>query len=245
MKKVISIIIILALVFGISTIAMANDAEENKTTEGSIEFRNGGVTIIPPDEDCCHCVGQSPCPGGCDDKDDPHPDGQPCECPCHDAIDKYKNFDLGGDLYFGSWIIGAYGRFISNNIAQTTARGTHTGLTVINRTPAGAEMRVEISDFYYPGHTVENPKIIAGAELTMMAIDNTPNLPIPGGASLEQLSNVMLEPYEAATPILRVPSGFAVRASWFGDLDILPGRAIHLGEAKATLTWTSMNVPGN
>ena len=250
MKKIISITIIITMLLGIATIAMANDSAD---TEGKIIFKDGEVIVLPPDDECCHCYCpdcgdgcaecDGPCDGKCGDCDDP------CDCPCHDATSEYKNFNVGDNLYFSTWTIGRGGIFDSFNEEQTTAQGKTTGVQVINQTSAVAKISVEVSQFIYEDQGailfegITQKPFLKGADLTLEQRGNAASLPA-FSPFVVQGNGIELIPDGAAVQILTTPAGSAVKASWSGLLDVVPGTALWTGAATAVLTWTdTTNTP--
>jgi len=254
-KKIISLTIILAMILGASAIAMANDSAD---TQGEIRFKDGEIIILPPGEDCCHCYCpdcgdgcakcDGPCPGGCSDPEKPHGPGEPCDCPCHDATSQFKNFNVGENLFFSTWTIGRGGIFDSFDEAQTTAAGKTTGVQVINQTSGIAKISVEVSQFVYEDQdavmfegNVQKP-FLKGADLTLVQRGNAANLPgFSPNPALVQGTEIKLLPDGAAMQILTTPAGSAVKASWSGLLDVVPGTALWVGSATAVLTWTDIS----
>ena len=96
-RKITALTLILAMLLSVTTLAAASNTSP---TEGSIEYKDGDIIIIPPGENCCPCFNEDPCEGGpC--IHDPDCVG-PCQCPCHEPGAKdYRDFDIGGNLYFG------------------------------------------------------------------------------------------------------------------------------------------------
>jgi len=230
-KKTIALFLALAMMLGAATVALAADT----TTDGSIKFKEGDVIILPPpgpvdpEDPCCPCYGQEP--------------GEGCDCPCHD-YDKYddprddsdfKDFDLGGNLYFGEWTIGAFGDFISNDPEfNDTGKNEFTGIYVINQTPNVAKISVKVSEFKYNATDK-----LTGAELTLK------NEKIASGAGYDLIGTehkevLLLAPNDTSYNILTVPAGARIKASWFGSLYVPVGSAIYAGTAQAVLTWEDL-----
>jgi len=233
-KNTIALLLALAITLGAATIALAVDTE----TDGSIKFKAGDVIILPPHDPydpgtCCPCYGEEP--------DD-------CDCPCH-IYDKYadpedgedfRDFDMGGDLYFGEWTIGAHGKFDSRDNGVPDRK--FTGVLLINQTAAPATIQVSITKFFYDKTVTE----LEGAELTL----NAHKLAAGAGynaaaikASNSLLSSVALEDPLTDYHIITIPAGSRVKASWYGDLDVRPGTAKYAGTAQAALTWTVATGP--
>jgi len=227
-KKTIALLLSLALTLGVAIVALAAD----DTTEGSIKFKSGDIIILPPpgpEDPCCDCFGKEP--------------ENDCECLCHE-YDKYddprddpgfKTFDLGANLYFGEWNIGAFGTYDSNNEEHNdTGKNEFTGVYVINQTPNEAKIEVSISEFAY-----NSTDKLTGATLTLKAMDGSP---VAGAGynidDSEQKATQKLEQIDDPYLILTVPAGARIKAIWYGSLEVPLGSAIYAGTAKAILTWT-------
>jgi hypothetical protein len=242
-RKIIALTLILVLLIGTSAIAAAS----NTNTEGSIEYKDGTVIIIPPGEDCCPCFGDEPCVGGGGCTHDPKCE-DPCQCPCHEpGAEDFRNFDLGGDLYFGEWMIGRSGQFDSAVYGEPghpnnprNINGTHTGIRILNQTAQPANIMVSIGEFIFN----DDPEtILAGAELELKSFGTPPGWVATNllGAALK--SPVTLIPGEAPSEIIQTSPGSTIAAAWSGILDVLPGTAIYVGKAQAELIWTSLVTP--
>jgi len=235
-KTTMALILVLAMTMGAATAALA----AAPTTDGSIKFKDGKVIIItPPDPDkpCCPCFEKPAAPG--------------CECKCHDYFDledgdAFNNFNMGGNLYFGEWDVGAYGRYNSNLESQTSNVGTHTGVQIVNRTEKPAIIEVSVTEFIYKEGT--NP-VLKGADLTLMSLD----LQASNGYDkndVTQANDITLVPGKNGMTgdginILTTLAGSKVKASWYGLLDVDPGTANWAGTAQAVLTWTDASAtPG-
>jgi len=234
-KSVIMIIVILAMLFSITLIAIA------ATTDGTIKFVDGKVTVLPPD--CCHCVGDDPCAGGCGNPVDPHAPGQPCNCPCHDVEGNagYKSFDIGNNLYFGEWTIGQSGTFDSANVlpeAQggTTSAGTHTGIQVVNMTGSTVKIGVSQDQFEFPDKTP-----LAGAQLTLNQAGFAVNTEF--GSATQTATQLLDVNANDGVQMLTVSPGSAVKAAWSGVLDIPPGVTNQAEKALSVLTWAVIIAP--
>ena len=244
-RRILALTLILAVVLGVTTFASASNTTP---TDGKIEYKDGNIIVIPPDEDCCPCFGEDPCDAGpgC-----PHipPCDEECQCPCHEpGAEDFRAFDLGGDLYFGEWTIGRSGKFDSAVIGQPGHRnnpkeinGTHTGIRILNQTSKSAQLDVSISEFIFNGNA---DTILAGAELELQSYGAAPGWVATNSFGSATKSKVTLIPGENPSTIITTSPGSAIAAAWSGVLDVIPGSAIHLGEAKALLTWTASNVPG-
>jgi len=213
-RKITTIVLVLAMALSLSIIASADQSN------GSIEFETGTIVVIPPD--CCDCYGEDPADG--------------CTCPCHDFDDpddseEYRKFDLGGDLYFGQWKVGAFGTFYSVD------QDTHAGVQVINQLTQNAYVQVAITEFVYEG----TANTLDGAALTLKALDM--EFGAGFGASNADQKDVTLDPEDSAATILMTTAGSRVKASWAGELEVPSGSAVYEGKAQATLTWTTTNTP--
>jgi len=196
-KRTLALIMVLAMTLGAATVALA------ETTDGKIQFVNGGVTIVPPG------------------KPEIDPDGGDSEA--------YKYFKFGGNLYFGEWNIGSFGTYASRN--ETAGTGEFTGVQVVNRTAGTATIEVSVSEFRY-GTT---GPVLTGAELTLIAKEKQ----VGAGFDIKNVAQeeeVVFSPNTAAT-VLETPAGSRVKASWTGELKVLPGTSIQVGDVQATLTW--------
>jgi len=246
-KKIITITLILTMLLGVSTIAMANDS--TPSTEGEIRFKDGDVKIVPPDEDCCPCYGDDPCEGGpCKHNPDCN---DPCVCPCHDpgTSTAYRNFAVEDNLFFGEWTIGRGGLFNSANnghnstTLNTTAAGKYTGVQIINQTGSEAKIFVTLTEFLFP-----NNAPLQGAELDLFPrIPNPANSNAPAlvtsneNGTAAQLVTQTFVPNESQQ-ILTAQAGTAVKAAWFGILDVPAGAGNQAAEAKAVMTWTDASL---
>ena len=238
-KRILSITIIIAMLLSASIIALA------ATTDGEIKFKDGDVIILPPGKDCCHCLGDDPCPGGCSDPNDPHEPGKPCECPCHDASPAYKSFAVENNLYFGEWTIGRGGQFNSANnghngtTLDTTSAGKYTGVQVINQKSTMATIYVTVDEFKFP-----NNAPLAGAELDLFArTPNAANGSAPGlvtSTTFGSAAQIATQPFVPgeSQQILTAQPGTAVKAAWFGILDVPAGSGNQATTAQALMTWT-------
>jgi len=241
-KTTMALILVLAMTLGAATAALA----AAPTTDGSIRFKPDGVIIVTPPEPkdpldpnspCCDCFGKPP--------------ENDCDCSCHDYFDPedgkaFKEFNMGGNLYFGEWIIGAYGQYNSNDQVQTTAFGTHTGLQIVNRTENPAIIEVSVTEFIYKEGS--NP-VLKGADLTLVALAKEASNGYDK-KDVTQASNITLVPGKNGMTgdginILTTLAGSKVKASWYGLLDVDPGTANWAGTAQAVLTWTDASgTPG-
>jgi len=179
-----------------------------ETTDGKIQFKADGVIIVPPG-------GTEIDPDGGDSKD-------------------YKDFEFGGNLYFGEWNIGSFGKYLSRN--ETAGTGEFTGVQVVNRTVGTATIEVTVSEFKYG--LSGNHKVLTGAELTLIAKDKQVGAGFLNSAATQMAKGTFV-PGEAAT-VLTTPAGSRVKASWTGELTVPPGTATQVGDVQATLTWTSI-----
>jgi len=230
-KRILALLLALAMSLGVATVAMADSSNAN--TDGSIKFKDGDVIIIPPpdpDGDCCDCYGKAP--------------ENDCECPCHDPdeyadpndLPGFKNFDYGGNLYFGEWTIGDYRTYDST--VDGGSIGTHTGIQVINQTSGTAKVGVEITAFIFDD---QDSHELEGAELTLFEYELAVGYGYVNG-DVDQKNDVALN--DQPILILTVPAGARAKASWSGELEVQPGTAIYEGTAKATLTWSDLtNTP--
>ena len=220
-RKIIAILMSLLLAVSVTSFVSAQPASED--TFGSIDFEEGTVIITPPGE--CDC-----CPECC--VCDPDCDGEDCDCPCTCGDnEEWKDFDMGEDLYFGEWDIGAFGNFDSRD------ENTHTGIMVANGTSETAKIGISISEFEFD--TVD--EILAGAVLTLHALDLAGNSDYALAGAV-QVETIALDPsLTAAIQILQLAPGSSVKASWYGMLNVLPGTSLFEGKAQATLTWTDMS----
>jgi len=244
MKKILTVLLALALCFGMSSMTMASPT----TTGGSIAFKDGGVIIIPPEPEpsACPCV----CPVCCVCPDDcdgvPVSGGGKClRCPCN-CDDDYEDFflDLGvkNDLIFGTHNLNIFGKFDSANKPANIAAGAHntgangqyTGAEVINRSTGNTSIYVDISAFRVGGPT--GTVTLAGFELDLVPESAINSAGLTTGYT--QRSSVKLTAAGTSQPVLNVNQGFAVRAAWHGVLTTLQGSAM-VGNAQAVLTWTS------
>jgi len=234
-KKILALAVILAMIVGATNIAIATN------TDGSIEFKTGGVIVNPPGDDdghgdceccpdCCECGGD--CGDGCD-----------CGCPCDcKEVDDYEHFfithNVEKNLYFGTHELTVFGKFDSaqpvNGTANdpeghpTTTDGMYTGVEVINRTEDPAKIMVQISKFQVGGtETLKGATLVLVKEAAMTVGEGTPSV----NNEIE-----LLEP-GVDDVALTVGSGRMVKAAWYGVLMTQPGTAAP-GEAQATLTWT-------
>ena len=242
-KQIISLIMVLSLVLGISSAVSAADAGN---TSGSIEFKSGGVIINPPGSctccpKCCTCdtCGED-CECGC-----------PCTCTCEDS--EYNNFfvDVGveDNLVFGEHDLTVNGVFDSANKDPdadddhwTTDAGRFTGIEVKNQTASTAEIRAQIGKFM-----LNESETLKGFSLTMMkeaAIAQGGSTADVNGVTdaYAQYSNVKLTGDGAAIQILDVNTARMVKGAWHGLLDVIPGTA-EIGNAQADLTWTLYFTP--
>jgi len=238
LKKSLALLLALAMTLGAATIALAADPKTD--TEGSIAFKAGTVIVLPPqdpydpegsEDPCCPCYGEER--------------GEDCKCSCHlydeytDENDKpgYKDFDLGGNLYFGLQNIGDFGTY--DSLIYGTDGNEYTGIMVINQTASAVSITVEITEFKYNGG-----EVLTGAELTLKkyalaagaGFDDSTKL-----AAMAQGDNINISDSDGAPTVLKAPAGSRVKASWSGSLDVLPGTSVYAGIAKATLTWTVNN----
>jgi len=242
-RRIAALTLILIMLLGATTLTAAG----NTNTDGSIEYKDGTVIIIPPDEDCCPCFGDDPCDGGSECPHDPKCE-DPCQCPCHEpGAGDFMNFDLGGDLYFGEWTIGRSGQFDSavygepghpNNPRNIS--GTHTGIRILNQTSQPANIQLSISEFIFN----DNPAtILAGAELELESFGTPPGWVATNQLGTASKTPVTLVPGEAPSTIITTSPGSAIAAAWSGILDVLPGTAIYTGKAQAELFWTVLVIP--
>jgi len=257
-KKIVVLSVVLALLMSVTVLtASANQSTGN--TGGSIDFTAGGITIIPPEDDCCPCYGEDPCPGccgeePCDDPDCPCPNDPKCEeecvCICHDDDDDYNRFfldnDVVNDLYFGNHNVREFGRFDSANTAQTTEDGQFTGAEVRNFSGDTFQMGVSVGPFFV-GKTDVNPgtPTLLGAELFLVAGDyQAPaDYPLlPGFEHRGSDTTPIAVTGAGTTHVMTLPNANMVKASWSGLLDILQGTAV-AGKAQAELTWTAFVTP--
>jgi len=214
-KKLLALILVLALTIGAATLAQAFDSD------GSIVFEDGNVIIIDPG--CCECYGLPPATGCI------------CECHEHDSVkdtSNFRTFNLGGELFFGTWEVGSHGIFKSADTVQTTAAGTHTGMFVVNQTTSAAKVGVSITEFIFDTEEFS----LEGAELTLVAY----GLEVGDGTSkgtVTQNPRQRLEPGEGAVLILTTPLASRVKAAWSGELVVAPGTANRAETAQALLTW--------
>jgi len=213
-KKITTLVVVLALMFSLATVATA----AGTSTNGSIVYEQGQIIVIPGD--CCDCFGK-PAENG-------------CECYCHefddiDDPDEFKDFDLGGNLYFGVWKVGKYGDFDSVN------PGRLVGAQVINQTIGQASVRVSISNFVFG----ETTNTLDGATLTLKANDKAAGAGMDASTA-NQFDNVLLEPEAGAVKVLTVDPGYRVKANWTGVMNVLSGTAIYEGTAQAILTWDTV-----
>jgi len=238
-RKLIALTMILALALSLSTLAMA------ATTDGSIQYKEGGVIIIPP-PDCCHCYGDEPCEDkDCDEKPPckPGDDGK-CGCECHDEFDPPKGhfeFGVAKNLFFGEHLLGASGDYDSTVYGDPThdqnpdnVEGRTTGVQITNQMAVPYDILVSVSEFEWETQSGN----LNGARLELVGAGNWAN----NGTELSTQNGADLTP-NTATKVITVPSGLSVIAAWSGILDVLPGTAIHTEKAQATLTWTSQVAP--
>ena len=226
-RKFLSIILVLALAFTTSYLAMAAEGDPIGNTSGSIQFTEGTVIINPP---------------GITEPASP----EEYE-PGKDLDDDYKYFfsynEVKDSLYFGSHTTDVYGAFDSKNTAQTSGVGMYTGVEVKNQTIEDVKILVSIGKFFTDvydegeGEDVQKENL-KGSVLkleeykAMVSGLSDSNGFTQNGA---QLSNADIK-------VLTVDSGRSVKAAWSGLLEVLPGTVEFLGKAQAELTWTSMVV---
>jgi hypothetical protein len=242
-RRIVAIITILVMLIGATTLAAAS----NTNTDGSIEYKDGTIIIIPPGDDCCPCFGDEPCEGDPGCAHDPKCD-DPCQCPCHEpGAGDFRDFDLGGDLYFGEWTIGRSGQFDSAIYGEPShannprnINGTHTGIRILNQTAQPAEIKVSIGEFIFND---DSETILAGAELELESYGESPGWVATNPLGTASKTPVTLIPGEAPSIIITTSPGSAIAAAWSGILDVLPGTAIHTGKAQADLFWTSLVIP--
>jgi len=261
LRKVIVFTLVLSLLIG-ATLSMSSASPAK--TDGSIDFKAGNVTIVPPEGPCCHCYGNPPCDGcedGCSDSDcstcctGTNCDG-PCVCLCHDPDeDAYNDFFLDNkvenNLYFGNHSVREFGRFDSANLAgnphnsnglDTTDDGKYTGVEVRNMSGSEFKMGVSISAFYLNGSQTET---LQGADLYLVTgVSQAPvNYPLSSGFQhLGSSTTAISKNADGNTHVLTVPNVNMVKASWSGILDTVQGTAA-AGKAQAELTWTVSNAP--
>jgi len=245
MKKLIVLILSLALLAGVGSVALANPTD----TEGSIRFRDGFVIINPPPEppanDCfccppCHTrnAGNGDC--DCDDPPGTIDANCPCPCTCGTPYDRFfREKRVANDLYFGEHQLTIFGTFDSANRAgspqenedrYTTRTGEYTGVEVINQSPDEAHIGVEISPFTVDGPS--GPVTLAGSTLKLLEAGAAEK---GGGTPSFQGDGITLT--GASQRILAVGSAREVRAAWSGELLTLVGTS-RPGRAQAALTWT-------
>ena len=240
-RKIVVFTMVLALMIGATVFTVSANPSG---TEGSIDFTDGGVIIIPPDEDCCPCYGDDPCKG---EPDCPHtPECEnPCVCICHDDDDDYNDFflenDVVNDLYFGNHSVREFGRFDSADVDQTTDVGQFTGAEVRNLSGNEFRMGVSVSGFF-----VGTTATLQGAELFLVTGEHQAPAAYPLLPGFEHLGSsilpIAMTGTDGNTHVLTVPSGNMVKASWSGLLDTLQGTATP-GNAQAELTWTTFVTP--
>jgi len=211
-KNILALVVVLAMILGTSTIAMA--APDSRSTDGSIEFEPGEIVIIIPG-DCCDCFNKPAAPD--------------CNCPCHDYPPP-EGFEFGGDLNFGSWTVGDHGIF------KTWEEGkldyTLTGVYAINPTTSDMEVRVNVTKFIFDE---DDDRELKGAELTLK------NLKSDLVGSGTKIESPKLVPGEDVRVLLANP-GSVVAANWYGILEFPASSSIYAGKAQAELTWTTENV---
>ena len=146
-KKVLALAVILAMIVGVTNIAMAAD-----TTSGSIKFKTGSVIINPPPEDTTD-------PGGTD----------------YNRF--FFTHNVKKNLYFGMHELTVYGAFNSADEGQTSDVGMYTGAEVINPTETTTSISVEISRFKVNGtgsETLAGAELKLVAKAAMAAGGGTP-----------------------------------------------------------------------
>jgi len=242
-RKVLSILVVLALILGTATVAIA------AKTDGSIEFKGGGIIIIPPRD--CNC-----CPKCCDCDCDEVVNGDcecgcPCPCTCEDPYDSFFwDNDVERNLNFGTHDMLINGRFDSANKPgspqagqdrYTGEAGKYTGVEVLNKTGQSARVDVSISKFMIDGNPAK--PTLDGATLTMMLEKSITDGVFPEGA-YDAKTNVRLETGDAlgnSATMLDIGRGVSVKVAWYGILFTAP-QTNDPGEAQAILTWDAMNV---
>ena len=231
-KRTLTLTLVLALLFSITTIAMASSS-----TDGSITFTDGTVIIIPPGCTCCpKCC-------DCDCKEDPNNPCDDCPCPCTCDDEDYDNFfvrlGVENNLYFGEHALTVFGVFDSANKPgspqagenrYTTDVGKYTGVEIINQTANEASIYVSISVF-----RIDGVPTLDGAELTLVSESAIAQ---GDGQAYTKENEVLLS--DEPTVALTVNRGREVKAAWYGLLETLPGTA-EPGDAQAELTWTDQN----
>jgi len=243
-RKVLSLLLALALILGTAMLASAAN------TDGSIEFKGGGIIIIPPKDcnccvNCCVCdcdalVNGNDCECGC-----------PCPCTCDDPYDSFF-WDNGVErnLNFGTHDILINGTFDSANKPgspqngqdrYTGEAGKYTGVEVLNKTGRDARVDVSISVFMIDGNPAK--PTLDGATLTMKYENSITDGVFPPDA-YNAKTNVVLETGDAlgnSGTMLDVGRGVSVKVAWYGILFTAP-QTSDPGEAQAVLTWDAMNV---
>ena len=239
-RKILSIILVLAFAITTSSLALAAEGEEpldRGTTEGSIVFEDGEVTINKPGESGDDGKGEGDPNGEDVDKEDPN---YP-----YDYFFSLNN--VKDDLYFGSHDADVYGRFDSANTKlhndngeDTTVVGKYTGVEVKNQTVSAINVLVSVSAF----KTGETPNL-AGAELRLVKSSAIASgNPTAGftqyGAFTPEPRQDGIEISDDPKLILKVENGRSVKAAWYGLLDVEQGTVVVEGKAQAALTWDVM-----
>jgi len=215
-RKVIAVIIALALAIGTSVMV---SADESTKTSGDIKFKAGEVIIIPPGES----------------EEDIGGDLWFGEHELRALKDDVNNTPWGRESGFNSRM-----HTDSGGNPILAKGGEYTGIDVICA-DTNREIRVSIGGFYMAGTSTETLKgftleLIPRGLITSNA--DTVKGVQPAGVGLRaKIDGTQGD----ALKVLECQNAGQYWATWYGNLGILADTAIAKGEAQAVLNWTVFN----
>jgi len=260
-RKFVAALLVLAMIVGVSTIAMAEEPTETKPTtatkdtgDAGIAYEKGKVEVTDPDDPLI--------PGEEDD------DGNKIG-PWSFVTD--RNLDFGkhdvltnvDEQRFASWM------------EYRKADTDYVGIIIKNGTVAKYQVVVGIEQFYATSEADPNKKVetLLGFELELVTgafkvkddAGNTINITNPHGRTVERPEKATANSTHTGFKIDRDYTGGKIdagnngedpvtaqvfdipglgihAASWGGVLTVPPSSVAEIGEAQAVMTWNIMNV---